>query len=498
MKTTKKLVVLCLIAVMAIVAVMPSTFSWYAHNGTDHYQGNEIDYVPSRESQFTGDGTTTEYSLGKNITGIKYVTVNGTPKSSSDYSFDSSSGKLTFNSAPASGANIIIRYNHSIPLSLKQSSGLTMTTYKADKNGKQDGGAINSFDNITAGKTQRYITKIKNNGANPVSLDLEMSNITNDSKVSVGVCSPVINEKSYASRAAVNKVDWDYEIIYFEPRTHYDWWKEGVNYNAPTNAYGGGVTYDDSANTVTPTNDMNLCYTVGGTGHYMPMQKCPNKDIVTAGSEEYDVYRAFVTTEADDLFFFNHYYVVEDTNKEWNRTPSVSDFYEGRTYYLNGSTNNYNNKDLSYHDSFTETNLCVYYYYNTATMSVGKTADIGLSKGTKEMVDNAESFDYLGASISYSSSDTTTATVSQDGLITAKKSGNCTITTTITGEFGDTIELETAVSIPETISQVPIAQNINLAATGDEDGKDEIEIVWYVKNGKASGTASFDNIFYTI
>ena len=33
MKTTKKLLVLCLIAVMGVVAVMPSTFSWFDHSG---------------------------------------------------------------------------------------------------------------------------------------------------------------------------------------------------------------------------------------------------------------------------------------------------------------------------------------------------------------------------------------------------------------------------------------------------------------------------------
>ena len=489
MKTTKKLLVICLIAVMAMVSVMPSTFSWYAHNGTVSYQGNEIEYVPSSNRQLKGDGNTKTFSLGTNVTDIKSVTINGA--STSAYTFNPETGEITFNTVPKVNAIIDIRCTHSVPLSLKQSGGLTMTTYKADKNSKQIGGEITTFGNIETGKTQRYITKIKNNGANAVSVDLGMSNITNDSKVSVGVCSPVINEKSYASRAAVNKVDWDYNVIYFEPRTHYDWWKQGVNYNAPNSPYfnlQNNIVYNFDTNTVTGNNDMNLEYQVGATPHQMALQECPNQD------NSYTVYRAFIPTEADSLFFFNHYYVTEDKNMEWNRTPTISDFYEGRTYYLAGTenSNGYNNKDISYHDSFTETNLCVYHYYNTATMSVGKTADIGLKKGTKEMLNTAEDFDYLGKSIIYSSSNTNIATVSKDGLITAKGSGTATITTTITGEYGDTVELETKVNIPQSISQVPIAQNIKIEA--DE----EAEIIWYVKNSKASGNANFDNIFITV
>lgn len=42
MKTTKKLLVLCLIAVMGVVAVMPSTFSWFDHSGTR--TGNNMRY----------------------------------------------------------------------------------------------------------------------------------------------------------------------------------------------------------------------------------------------------------------------------------------------------------------------------------------------------------------------------------------------------------------------------------------------------------------------
>lgn len=424
MKTTKKLLVLCLIAVMGVVAVMPSTFSWYAHSGDDHYKGNDIQY--QRED---------------------------------------------------------------LPLSLQQSGGITMKTWTANSYNKKETQLTSNsgFGDIGGNNTQRFITSIKNNGAKDISVNLEMSKLTNNANIFVGTCDPVVNERSFAARATLEKVDWDYEVIYFEPRNHYEWWQ---GYSAPSSPYcdqNQGITY--AADSITPQTDMNLEYQIGSNSTPMAMEKCPYQDHV--GSNNYDVYRAFVTTEADSLFFFNHYYITENTNLEWNRTPTVNDFAEGRVYYLNGNTNDYNNKDISYHDSFNGSNLCVYYYYKTATMAAGKTANLGLSKGTSDMVVNREEFDYTGKSISYSSSNTSIATVSQDGLVTAKASGTANITTTITGEFGDTVSLVTTVNIPQTINQVPIIQNVKIPA--DE----EVEVTWYVKNATDNVNASFQNIFVT-
>ncbi len=427
MKTTKKLLILSLVLVMAIVAVIPSTFSWYAHSGEDDYQGNEIKYEKS-----------------------------------------------------------------DLPLSLQQSGGLTLKTYTADRFFKKDVelSSNSDFESIGRNYTSRYITSIKNNGAKDVSVNLEMSKLTNNANVFVGTCDPVVNERSFAARATLEKVDWDYEVIYFEPRDHYSWWQ---GYSAPSTPYcdqNQGITY--GADSISPQTDMNLEYQIGTDGYPMAMQKCLYQDHV--GSNNYDVYRAFVTTEADSLFFFNHYYITQNTNLEWNRTPTVTDFSEGRVYYLNGNTNDLNNKAISYHDSFNGSNICVYYYYKTATMAAGKTANLGLSKGTSDMVVNREEFDYTGKSISYSSSDTSKATVSQDGLVTAKAAtGNTpvTITTTITGEFGDTVSLPTTVNIPPTIDQVPIVQNVKIPA-----GK-TVDISWYVRNA-SSGNASFKNVFVTV
>lgn len=430
MKTTKKLLVLCLIAVMGVVAVMPSTFSWYAHNGETDYQGNQMVYTRGN-----------------------------------------------------------------LPLSLKQSGGVTMETYLADQYNKKTTTLVN-FTNaqhrqVGGSSTKRYITSITNSGARDVSVNLEMSKLTNDANVFVGTCDPVVNERSFAARATLEKVDWDYEVIYFEPRTHYDWWKQGVR-DSQTNVLSAyrdeqGISY--GADSVTDNYDMNLEYQIGTDGYPMAMQKCPNQDHV--GSNNYDVYRAFVTTEADSLFFFNHYYIAQNTNLEWNRTPSVTDFSEGRVYYLNGKTNDYNNKAISYHDSLNGTNLCVYYYYKTATMAAGKTANLGLKKGTSDMVVHREEFDYTGKSISYSSDNTTVATVSQDGLVTAHTAGTANITTKITGEFGDTVELVTAVNVPPTIDQVPIVQNLKIPAG------ETVDVTWYVRNNLLSGNATFKNIFVT-
>ncbi len=434
MKTTKKLLLLCLIAIMAIVAVMPSTFSWYAHNGETNYRGNQMVYEKS-----------------------------------------------------------------DLPLSLKRASGLTMKTYIADNFGKKNASEVSWSSSATVGNgkkvqpgnTQRYVTTITNNNQEKdVYADLEISKISNNANVFVGTCEPVVNEKSYASRATLEKVDWDYEVIYFEPRDHFEWWQDYYAPSSPFCDQNQGISY--SADEIDPVTDMNLEYQVGAEAFPMAMQKCSGGD--TVDEDTFDVYRAIIPTDAGSLFFFNHYYIAENTNIEWNRTPTVNDFAEGRVYYLNGGTNNYNNKDLSYHDSFNGTNICVYNYYKTATMAAGKTADLSLKRGNSDMIANRESFDYTGKTISYASSLPNYISVSKDGLVTAKDNSagrSATITTTIEGEFGDLLQLQTQVSVPSEIEQVPIVQNIKIPA-----GK-TVNITWYVKNASGSN-ATFDNIFLTI
>jgi len=57
---------------------------------------------------FTGDGTTTVYTLSKPASGISEVTIAGT--ATTDYTFDSTNNQITFTVAPGNGTSIIVSY----------------------------------------------------------------------------------------------------------------------------------------------------------------------------------------------------------------------------------------------------------------------------------------------------------------------------------------------------------------------------------------------------
>lgn len=71
--------------------------------------------VSDYENQFfVGDGSTTEFVVTEKPSTVTAVLVNGTTKTvTTDYTYNSTSGKVTFTSAPANKADIEVRYNNS-------------------------------------------------------------------------------------------------------------------------------------------------------------------------------------------------------------------------------------------------------------------------------------------------------------------------------------------------------------------------------------------------
>ena len=57
---------------------------------------------------FTGDGSTTEFTLPEKPSSVTIVTVDGTATTA--YTYSASTGKVTFNTAPASGKSVVITY----------------------------------------------------------------------------------------------------------------------------------------------------------------------------------------------------------------------------------------------------------------------------------------------------------------------------------------------------------------------------------------------------
>ena len=70
--------------------------------------------------------------------------------------------------------------------------------------------------------------------------------------------------------------------------------------------------------------------------------------------------------------------------------------------------------------------------------------------------------------------------------------GDTTVTTTITGKYGDTAAVTTNVSIPSTINQVPVIQNVRVAAG------EKATIDWYALNKSPSSQMTTSALYYTL
>ena len=419
MRTTKKLAVLCLAALMACMSMMPATFSWYDHNGTQSAQ---------------------------------YF-------------------KYTKDNLPISG-----------------SSGLSVSTRTVDKNGENPSSSTVdavSFPAPNTPKIQYYKTTFDNTGRNArdVYAELGVKNLQNDDNIKVGITDPVINEKGFT----ITKTPSSYDTtrVYFIPTANYSkFWYDG--------------TYSSS------TYDMNIIYTVGSTAsgkkkmHLCSNNTNTNSAFKDAGTNQTapHIYYYDVPSNANSFFFCNHWYDDNDANKDWNRTPDITDTRTAGIVYRLTGQNITDSYKLYTADDQNDKLAALNNYYTEVNLSLNGHTSIELKK---EADGEDEDFvaDYFGNNISYSvTSGSDKITVgNKDGIITATDYTGSTpavVTTTITGICGDQITITTNVNITDTIPQMPVAQNIPVQA-----GK-KVDVYWYVTNkGQTSGTIA-DSIFFTV
>ncbi len=396
--------------------------------------------------------------------------------------------------------NLMKYTREELPVSMKTASdSVTMETKLADKNA-EEGNTVSSIS-VPAGQIKYYVTTLTNSGNVDTYLDLQLSSLPNNADVKIGTNSPVINQKAYASRAARTKKTYDKVRVYFKTHSSMNaYWSQN---NCKAKSKSLDLTNEGNSSNET-TSDMNIAFKRAGAADETKdqLERCPNTDSTTYGGTT-RVFYYDLPSDTEYFYFFNHWYMTSGSNREWNRTIDITDLSAGYLYYLNGER--VDEKYKAYSRVFDDTLLNVMSYYDTARLSTGSnvTADIGLKKDP-DNADDEFTPDYYGNNITYSSSNTNVCTVNRDGLITPKTSGTATITTTITGKFGDTTSanpITTSVSIPSNISQFPIASNILVPHDGstDSDGNPNnvVKIHWYIINN-GSSTAEASSIFVTI
>lgn len=159
--------------------------------------------------------------------------------------------------------------------------------------------------------------------------------------------------------------------------------------------------------------------------------------------------------------------------------------------YTSGNYDNHNCNTYSFNNPLTD---CANFIncYDSINIPLGRTFNAGLVAGT----------DYVGNSISYSSSKKSVFTVDANGVITPVAEGNATLTTTITGgEYGDTYSVTTKISVTSASSDsidTPIVTNLEIKPRA-ADGPTVSKVYWYIKNDSSSTiTYSLKDIYISL
>lgn len=130
--------------------------------------------------------------------------------------------------------------------------------------------------------------------------------------------------------------------------------------------------------------------------------------------------------------------------------------------------------------------------YNSISIPLGSTFKAGLVAGT----------DYIGNSISYSSSSNSVFTVDAKGVITPVAEGTAKLTTTIKGSaYGDTYSVTTEISITAASTDsidTPIVTNLEIKPKA-ADGPTVSKVYWYIKNESSSTiTYSLKDVYISL
>lgn len=131
-------------------------------------------------------------------------------------------------------------------------------------------------------------------------------------------------------------------------------------------------------------------------------------------------------------------------------------------------------------------------YYSSICIPLGRTFNAGLVAGT----------DYVGNSISYSSSAKSVFTVDAKGVITPMAEGTATLTTTIKGgKYGDTYSVTTEISVTSASTDsidTPIVTNLEIKPKAT-DGPTVSKVYWYIKNDSSSTiTYKLDSVYISL
>lgn len=332
---------------------------------------------------------------------------------------------------------------------------------------------------LEAGKRKYFCTEISNSGnaEQNVSLfikGLETSGTASASGLYVGVNKPLKTYRSYndivGSNSTYTKTTLDKYRIYFNANGVQSW-------NDSDTTTKIRYSREDKDNPSWTTDVINMTYVKYDVdGHKILYADIP------------------ITAKRIQIY-------VNDSPSRANATPCIRvasycpNISPTNCYVFTlrtGVENGYHNCDTrSFDKPLTD---CANFIncYNSISIPLGSTFKAGLVAGT----------DYIGNSISYSSSLNSVFTVDKNGVITPVAEGTAKLTTTIKGgAYGDTYSVTTEINVtsPSTDSiDTPIVTNLEIKPTA-ADGPTVSKVYWYIKNESSSTiTYTLDDVYISL
>nr|WP_303998900.1 hypothetical protein [Ruminococcus bromii] len=328
---------------------------------------------------------------------------------------------------------------------------------------------------LQAGKRRYFCTEISNSGnaEQNVSLfirDLKTSSTASASGLYVGVNKPLKTYRSYTdivgSGSTYTKTSHGKYIFYFDTNNVLSW--------------------KDSATTI------RIRY---GTGDVTTPKWQGDPIVMTpiSGQSTRVLYVDVPKTAKVVQFYANNKNTGANATpymllKDYCPTLPVDNCYKFTLQTNTGAFGNHN-CDTS---SFAKEGANFINCYNRISIPLGSTFNAGLVAGT----------DYVGSSISYSSSADSVFTVDKNGVITPVAEGNAKLTTTIKGgAYGDTYSVTTEISVTSASTDsidTPIVTNLEIKPKAT-DGPTVSKVYWYIKNESSSTiTYTLDDVYISL
>lgn len=318
MGTTKKLVVLCLVLLMGIAAIMPSTFSWYDHNGS--FTGVRMSY--EREDLPVSAGTISTSTR-------KYYMEN----------------------------------------EKKPNGSVNAVYYDIKGNKEYNGGAISGTQTVAANTSQYYGTTITNTANSPAYVNLYLQNFKNNNNFYVGTMEPSLRDKGVSP--SVHLKNKNSIRVYFQFGNANDWNANGAKKYVVCTNKSGNTTVTQITNHIKQgaANSSLLARQTEILG-----SNITNTYYVDLADDTTSFYFA---TDANKGGLNTS---TGATALNWYRTNTITNVQSERGYWLTGKADD--TSFCAAYESFdVPGGISVMKYFDTAEINQGQKAFVSLTKG---------------------------------------------------------------------------------------------------------------------